>query len=485
MNPSPRCAGVLLHVTSLPGGPVGDLGASAYRFVDWLAAAGQSVWQVLPLVPAAGDGSPYSGVSSVAGNPLLIAVPGESARGPARVDFAAAWRAKEPRLRGMVEELHRDQAERRAFDEFTGRQRDWLDDYALFRALADRHGAVMGWPEELRRRDPSALRRAAAELADEVRFHQTAQLLFDRQWQALRRYARDRGVRIAGDMAFYVSQHSADVWAHPELFAVDPATLALQGVGGVPPDAFSETGQRWGVPVYAWAAHAADGYRWWLQRMAKTAEQVDVVRIDHFRGFESFWNVPGDAPTAASGAWIPGPGRELFDAIRSAGGAPEIWAEDLGEITPAVEALRDQLGLPGMRVLQFAFDESGGANIHLPFHHPQECVVYTGTHDNDTVLGWWTSSNAARKERVRRYLGRMRRARVPGALVRMAYGSVARHAVVPLQDLLGLSGRARMNLPGTVSPTNWSWRAAPGAFTRRRARALAGLAADYGRLPAP
>jgi len=467
----PRSSGILLHPTSLPGPGVGGLGAEARRFVDWLASAGQRLWQILPLVPVDGGGSPYNGLSAMAGNPLLVS-PGELVRDgllepggtggedlPAdRVDYPRALAWKDALLKRAWNAFRAGAAPglRGEFDAFRVRSAAWLDDYALFRALRDEHGGApwAEWEEGVRDRDPGALARAAHRLGGAVEFHVFAQWVFDRQWRALHGYARERGVRVLGDVPIFVAYDSADVWANPELFELDARGRPTM-VAGVPPDYFSATGQRWGNPLYRWDRMRADGFRWWTERFRRTLETADVVRVDHFRGFESYWEIPADEPTAVHGAWRPGPGAELFDAVRHELGELPLVAEDLGIITPGVEALRDSLGLPGMRVLQFAFGDDDARNPHLPRNHTENSVAYTGTHDNDTTLGWYRGAGEEERRRLSRLLAP---GEDPGwGMIRLAMESRAKFAVVPLQDVLGLGSEGRMNTPGTTEG-NWAWR---------------------------
>ncbi|HTE21199.1 MAG TPA: 4-alpha-glucanotransferase, partial [Armatimonadota bacterium] len=403
-----RASGILLHPTSLPGPGTGDLGEQAFRFVDWLKYAEQSLWQLLPLVAVNEGGSPYNALSAFAGNPLLISpaelsihglLDADDALPPKKLDaegldFAAVMRWKEAMVRAAQKVLHEDEELLADFVAYRAEQAGWLDDYALFRALRDAHGGRCWaeWPVPLRDRHPNALEQARHELVAEVERHAYAQYLFDLQWTAVRRYAGEHGIRIIGDVPIFVSHDSADVWAHPELFTLD-AEGQPTVVSGVPPDYFSATGQRWGNPLYRWDVLKETGYRWWIDRFRRTLEMVDVVRIDHFRGFESYWEVPGDSDTAEKGRWMPGPGRDLFDAVAAELGGLPLIAEDLGIITPEVEALRDALGLPGMRVLQFAFGGDDPTNPHLPGNYVHNSVAYTGTHDNDTTLGWYADAD--------------------------------------------------------------------------------------------
>jgi 4-alpha-glucanotransferase len=474
-----RASGVLLHPTSLSGpGEIGTVGAAARRFVDWLANSGQSYWQLLPLVAVDDGGSPYNALSAMAGNPLLIDLDDLAEEGLITRDEALGAREATPRVDfRRAAERHRTalaHAFRRfragaaphledLFEVYVARNAAWLEDYTLFRALRERHGEApwTRWDPELRDRVPAALEHAAAELGDEVGMHGFAQFLFDRQWAALREHARGRGIHIIGDVPVFVAHDSADVWSNQELFELDDAGEP-RVVSGVPPDYFSETGQRWGNPLYDWDRLRERRYDWWIRRFRRTLEWVDLVRIDHFRGFESFWEIPAEESTAVRGRWKKGPGREIFDVLREELGDVPVIAEDLGLITPEVEALRDELGLPGMRVLQFAFD-GDPENPHLPENYPANVVGYTGTHDNDTTMGWWRSA----PEEVRRRADE----RVDGSedqlhwqLMELVFQSAAVLVIVPVQDVLGLGADSRMNVPGT-SGSNWSWRLPPARLT--------------------
>jgi 4-alpha-glucanotransferase len=432
---------VLLHVSSLPGG---RLGPAAYAFVDRLAAAGATVWQVLPLVPPDEEGSPYRALSAMAGHPGLLdptqalPTPGD----PAYVE----WRDREA---------------------------GWLDPYVEYLALRTLLGGI-AWPEwepALRDRDPGRVRAVLAGASDLTERLRGEQWLFADQWRRLRAYAADHGVLLYGDLPIFVAHDSADVWANRHLFELD-AQGRPTTVTGVPPDYFAADGQRWNNPHYNWPAMAADGYAWWRRRIARQRDLFDLVRIDHFRGFEAAWHVPLNAPMAKDGWWVTGPGLDLVRPLVDAAGRGALVAEDLGVITPAVEELRLAAGLPGMKVLQFAFD-GNPANPHLPAHHGVHSVVYTGTHDNDTTLGWWLSLDAGTRDLVRAQLPDPDEP-MPWALVRLALSSTARLAVVPMQDLLGLDSSARMNTPG-VPDGNWTWRAAPDAFDHALADRLRSL----------
>lgn len=491
-----RASGILLHPTSLPGPGVGDLGEQAFRFVDWLADAGQSLWQVLPLVAVNEGGSPYNALSAFAGNPLLLSpaelhlhglLPAQAAAAPDldddSLDFPAALRWKDQVVRA-AHALLADDAELRAdFRDYREEEAAWLEDYALFRALRDAHGgrSWADWPHALRRREPDALDRARRELSTEIERHAYAQYLFDLQWAAVRRYAHRHGIRIIGDVPIFVAYDSADVWAHPELFELD-GELRPTVVSGVPPDYFSATGQRWGNPLYRWNVLERTGFRWWIERFRRTLRMVDVVRVDHFRGFQSYWEVPADEETAIHGRWLPGPGRRLFDAVRRDLGSLPLVAEDLGIITREVEALRDDLDLPGMRVLQFAFGGDDPRNPHLPRNYVHNAVAYTGTHDNDTALGWY--ADAGREERTALHQEVEPGPEMHWRLIQTVLRSRAGWAIVPLQDVLGLGGQARMNTPG-VPEGNWAWRFREGDLTPELAARLADLVRSTGRAPAP
>ncbi|HEX2123788.1 MAG TPA: 4-alpha-glucanotransferase [Thermoanaerobaculia bacterium] len=487
-----RAAGVLLHPTSLPGRyGIGDLGDELTLFLDWAASAGMRLWQVLPLNPPGYGHSPYNCLSSFAGNPLLISPqrllqenllePEDVADVPIfsdeHVQFERVPEFKFALLRVAWQRF----TDHDALDAFVAasEQREWLDDYALFMTLKELAGGAPWWQWErkLLRRDPAALRRAREEHADDVRFWQFTQWLFFRQWEAVRAAAHARGLRIVGDVPIYVAWDSADVWAHRSLFELDEKGHPTV-VAGVPPDYFSTTGQRWGNPLYRWDAMRESGYRWWIARMKTNLRFADIVRLDHFRGFVAYWEIPASEPTAVHGRWMPGPGIELFDAIRNALGELPLVAEDLGFITQDVHDLRDAAGLPGMRVLQFGFGQDDSP--HLPHRYAERTVAYTGTHDNDTARGWFTSAGAEEREAARTYLG-CDGDSVAGCLIRAAYTSVAETSIVPVQDILDLGSDARMNRPG-AEKDNWSWRMLPGALTREHAERLKRLAELTGRV---
>jgi 4-alpha-glucanotransferase len=505
MTSLPRQSGILLHPTSLPGPHgSGDLGPAAYHFVDWLVAAGQSLWQVLPLGSVGPGNSPYISPSAFAGNELLIDLSQlrdagwltdvDLASVPAfpeiRVDYASVRDFRVARLRRAAKRFfgRKSAPEHTAFAAFCTAASGWLDDYALFMALDIAHGGSgrmwQDWPAPLAQRQPEALKEALLKYADEMKFWKFCQWRFHQQWAKLKDYANARHIEIVGDLPIFVAAHSADVWANPELFDLDKKGRP-RVVAGVPPDYFSATGQRWGNPLYRWSAHAAEGYRWWIERMRQTMKLCDVVRIDHFRGFESFWEIPATAKTAIDGKWRPGPGEAVFAAMRrelgDAQGRLRIIAEDLGIITPEVNALREAIGLPGMRILQFAFDGDAN-NLYLPHNYDANTVVYTGTHDNDTTLGWWQSLRPSERDHIINYLGGGAEARAEPhwPLIRLASSSVAALCVIPMQDVLGLDSTHRMNQP-SLSEGSWEWRFTWKWVDATHAHRLADLARLYGR----
>jgi 4-alpha-glucanotransferase len=458
-----RRAGILLHPTSLPGGQGnGDLGPEAYRFVDFLCSCGVSLWQTLPLGPTHEDLSPYQCLSVNAGNFRLISLQSllesgwlEEAGLDESMDLDTQ---RKVRLQEAYEGFQGNASgeDRDALAHFVQEHGRWLDDFALYLALRAEQGgrAWYDWPQPIRDRTPEALedaRRHLAQRIDQVRFEQ---FLFYRQWGQLRHYANERGVLLFGDIPIFVAHDSADVWAHREWFSVDQSGQ-LQVVAGVPPDYFSATGQRWGNPHYRWNALKKDGFGWWLERIRSQMEMFDLVRIDHFRGFEAYWEINAKAETAVDGRWVKGPGQRFFKVLKQVFEELPLVAEDLGVITPEVTALRKRFNLPGMKILQFAFDGSVD-NPYLPHNHEELSVVYTGTHDNNTTLGWYQELSEEQRHLVRHYLGDSSEA-MPGLLMRAALASVARLAVIPLQDVLGLDGAHRMNVPG-VAEGNWNWR---------------------------
>lgn len=491
---SQRTSGVLLHVTSLPGAHgCGDLGVHAYHFVDWLVAAGQSLWQTLPLCPVGSGNSPYNSPCTFAGNPLLVdlddlvrcgwlSAPPDAAFAPGQADFATVAPYRMACLReawmGFLKTVHPD--EQAEFERFRGAQASWLAGYALFMALEARHGMPWTrWPTALAQRNAVALAEADQHMADDLAFFSFVQWRFMVQWQRLRAYAHERGVLIVGDAPIFVAHHSADVWLNANLFLLDAAGEPTV-VAGVPPDYFSSTGQRWGNPLYRWDRMAEDGYAWWRARLVHLLTLVDGIRLDHFRGFESYWEIPSNEPTAVAGAWREGPGQALFDALAVAcGGALPIIAEDLGLITPAVTALRQACGFPGMRVMQFAFGDTA-TNPYLPHNFEPQSVAYTGTHDNDTTVGWWQTVGAGERLAARAYLGPLADTEIHWAMIQALSQSVAKTVIFPMQDVLGLDGTHRMNTPG-VGQGCWQWRFDWQKVRPEHARRLAELTHAHGR----
>jgi 4-alpha-glucanotransferase len=490
-----RRAGLLLHPTSLPGRyGIGDMGDELLEMLDWAKLAGITVWQTLPLNPPGFGNSPYGCLSSFAGNPLLIspqrllqdellpphALDDVPQFDEFNVDFAAVTAYKDALLRMSLQHFdeHARDDHRAAYEKFA-REHIWLAEWGLFAALKEHHGGRewSAWDRGVARRDADALANAERELAEPIRFHKYVQWLFFRQWNAVRDAADARGIQIMGDVPIYVAADSADVWANRELFQLDengePTVVA-----GVPPDYFSATGQRWGNPLYRWDLLREEDYRWWVARIRAAIRFADIIRIDHFRGFAAYWEIPAHEPTAIHGRWMPGPGKALFDAIRAALGDVPLVAEDLGFITPEVHELRRAIDVPGMKILQFAFAQVNSP--HLPHCYDTATVVYTGTHDNDTARGWFDTATTDEQDLARAYLGAGRE-EIEWAMIRAAYTSVARMAIVPLQDVLGLGAEARMNRPG-ASDDNWTWRFPNGSLTRDRADRLRKLADISGRV---
>ena len=502
-----RAAGLLLHPTSLPGPHgIGDLGPAAYRFVDFLARAGQRWWQMLPVGPVGPGNSPYSSLSAFAGNPLLISLQRLADDGlldaddvrpqrdshAERVGYAAVARFKLARLRVAFKRfVQRGGLREHDFTRFCSQQATWLANHALYAALRrSRHNASWeAWPRDLRLRKKAALAQAGRELEHEVTFERFLEYEFDRQWSALRTYAAKAGVGLIGDIPIFVALDSSDVWAHRELFDLRPDGRP-RTISGTPPDIFSRTGQLWGHPQYAWGRHKATGFAWWIARFRRMFELFDAVRIDHFLGFHRVWAVPGQAKTALHGRWVKTPGAELFAALRRALGRSEIVAEDLGYVTPEALRLRKRCGFPGMRLLHFAFGNDEGDRYNQPHTYPFDCVVYPGTHDNDTTVGWFENLRREHRQRKRgagltpyqralRYLGTSGR-EINWEIIRLALMSTANTAIIPVQDILGLDNAARMNVPATPRG-NWEWRMLPGALTPRLARRLRDLSEAYGR----
>jgi 4-alpha-glucanotransferase len=482
---------------------IGDLGRGALEFVDFLAAAGQRWWQVLPVGPTGYGHSPYQSHSSFAGNRLLIDVDDIVRRGwldadactntgelsADHVEFDGAAALKDQWLARAFQRFKTRKAAA-DFEEFLHGNRQWLADYVLYQALKDAHGGLpwYEWQPALVAREPSECKKWSARLGEQLRYHEFVQYVFDLQWRRLRAACGDRNVALIGDLPIFVAHDSADVWANPELFALDACGRPTV-VAGVPPDYFSATGQLWGNPLYQWDAHAEQGYSWWADRFRSLLARVDLIRVDHFRGFEAYWEIPAGSNTAESGRWIQGPGNGFFEAIGRQLGSLPLIAEDLGVITPAVEGLRDAFGLPGMRVLQFGFGPDVGSEKHLPHRHIPHCVVYTGTHDNDTIHGWFTSTEVAstqswdeiRAERsyALRYVGSAGR-EIHWDMIRLAFSSVADTAIIPLQDILGLGSSARMNVPGRAEG-NWGWRFRTGDLDARLRERLSDLTALFSR----
>jgi len=496
-----RNAGVLLHITSLasPFG-IGDIGPAAYEFVDFLEKTNQKVWQILPLNPteASQGNSPYSALSSRAGNPLLISPDLLAGEGyltddelkenhlpdASTVDFEAAGEKKNMLLERAFRNYQANPGEASAeVDAFVKDHATWLDDFALYMVLKKRFGNQpwYTWPEEFRNREQTALQTLSEEAREEIQWVKWQQYIFDKQWKSLRRYCNDREIRLLGDIPFYVSYDSADVWANRELFCVDE-NGEITGIAGVPPDAFSEDGQLWGMPVFNWNALQAQGYQWWIERLARNIELFDLVRLDHFRAFADYWEVPGGEDTAINGTWKTGPGEDFFRAAETALGQLPFIAEDLGEISPEVYLLRDKFALPGMKVIQFAFDENMPQSDHIPHHYKHNFLAYTGTHDNNTTRGWYREqAPSGVQERVETYVGKtVSEETVAAELARVVFGSVARTAILPIQDILNLDETAKMNLPGS-NENNWSWRLLPGQITDAAAEFLTSITLLYNR----
>jgi 4-alpha-glucanotransferase len=498
--PLSRSSGILLHPTSLPSAyGIGDLGEAAYRFIDFLAETGQQLWQVLPLGPTGYGNSPYLSYSSMAGNSLLISLDILKGRGwldegdlsnppdfpQDWVDYDQAIRYKMPLFEKAADRFKQQASaeEQQAFARFCEDRNFWLDEYAFYMALKQAHGGSSwyDWEDGLARRDPEVMRQWQMKLTGEIFFYKFLQFEFFRQWADLKHYANDRGIYIIGDMPFYVAHDSVDVWAFPHNFCIDSKTLQPATMAGVPPDYFSETGQLWGNPVYDWEALRQRGFRWWLQRLHAMLEYVDLIRIDHFRGFEAYWAVPENETTAMNGEWVKSPGQEFFKAVKAELGSLPILAEDLGVITPDVEALRDEFEFPGMKILQFAFG-SGPGNPYLPFNYVRNCLVYTGTHDNDTTVGWWSKIAEHERWGVHAYIGDISSDGIHWDMIRLAFSSIADYAIAPLQDLLGLGSDARMNTPGKAEG-NWIWRYRAEALNGELRDRIRGCTMTFGRAP--
>jgi 4-alpha-glucanotransferase len=498
MDLQKRSAGVLLHTTSLPGPHgIGDFGPAAFEFVDWLVAAGQTVWQLLPTAPIGPGNSPYQSVSAFAGSPLMVAleplvdtgwlaapVLPEGGFDPHRVDYGKVipWRIAQLRAAAKGFAAKAGAGERDAFAAWCTEHASWLDDYALFMALETGSGYKPWWEWDagLQRRTPAALAAARTKHADEIAFWQFVQWQFDTQLSAVKKYANARGVFLMGDLPIFVAHHSADVWARPDLYTLDE-NFQPTVVAGCPPDAMAVDGQRWGNPLYHWDRMAQEDFAWWTARVCRALEQADVFRIDHFRGFAGYYEIPASCPTAREGTWRTGPGKALFDAIARALGPLPIVAEDLGFITPDVHALRDGCGYPGMRILQFGFG-GDASNEFLPHNYVANTIAYTGTHDNDTARGWWDNASPHERAYVGSYLA-SGGDDIHWAMIRACCNSVANVAVFQLQDVLGLGSAHRMNTPGTVGDQNWSWRFDWSMLGSEPGRVLGLISAASGRAP--
>ena len=495
----PRASGILLHPTSFPGRyGIGDLGLEAHQFVDFLALSAQQLWQVLPLGPTGYGNSPYMSFSTMASNPLLISPDllkenkllseddlREVPEFPLdRVDFerVIAWKMPLLRKAGKNFAHKASRIQKKEFESFCRGKASWLEDYALFMALLDAQECSnwTAWPEELRNRKPEALERCRRELKDEIYFHKFLQFEFFRQWSELKDYANAQNIEIIGDIPIYVAGNSADVWAHPEVFKLDPKTGEPTEMAGVPPDYFSETGQLWGNPIYNWEYLESTRFDWWVRRIREILAYVDLIRIDHFRGLESYWSVPVGEETAIDGEWFPAPGSKLFETIREELGSLPIIAEDLGVITPKVEALRDKFEFPGMKILHFAFG-SDSNNAYLPFNVTRNSVIYTGTHDNNTTVGWYyEDASDYERDRLHKYLGCTGPHGIAWDTIRLALSSVANQAIIPLQDVFSLGSNARMNTPSQADG-NWGWRFRSEALTEEYSDRLKEMVKIYGR----
>jgi 4-alpha-glucanotransferase len=503
----PRSSGILLHPTSLPGANgIGDFGPEAFEFLDFLADAGQKLWQVLPLNPTGYGDSPFQCFSAIAGNHLLISLEKLSQEGileaadftntpyfsQDRVEFQQVIPWKASLLKKAAESFltYADAEQRSAFQEFCSRNDTWLEDFSLFMACKEEFGGVAWseWPSEVARRTPTAIEAARCRLQPVISAVKYWQFEFFRQWQALRAHAAELGIRIVGDIPIYVALDSTDVWTNPEFFCLK-ADVQPSKIAGVPPDYFSPTGQRWGNPIYRWDRLRQTGYRWWIDRVRAALKLYDAIRIDHFRGFEAYWEVPADEETALNGRWVKGPGAQLFEVLERELGPLPVIAENLGVITPEVEEIRRRFNYPGMAILQFAFGKDPQGPSFRPHNYSREVAAYTGTHDNDTTVGWWTSTGAedtrtpedVEKERrfAREYLNLGTEA-IQWAMIRAVLSSVADLAIIPLQDVLGLGAETRMNFPGT-SKGNWRWRFRPGTLTSDLAARLREMVALYDR----
>ena len=498
--PFPRSSGILLHPTSFPSRfGIGDLGLEAYRFIDFLRESYQQYWQVLPLGPTGYGNSPYASYSAMAGNPLLISPEKLQEQGllsdedfahlpgfPSdKVDFEQVVQTKVTLLKKACENFQANATplQQTEFAGFCSSKAYWLDDFALFMALKDAHEGKSWhlWEPKLAKREPEAMDRVRQEMTTQILYHKFVQFEFFRQWSQVKTYANMSGIQIIGDIPIYVAHDSADVWSNRDIFCLDEQTGEAALMAGVPPDYFSATGQLWGNPVYNWEQLQNQDFKWWLGRFEAMLDYVDVIRIDHFRGFETYWAVKKGEQTAINGEWIKAPGEQLFEAIKQELGKLPVMAEDLGDITPDVIALRDKFEFPGMKILQFAFSADAG-NPFLPFNYERNCIVYTGTHDNDTTIGWFNQASDYEKHNLGLYLGCLSPEGIHWDLIRLALSSVANQAIIPLQDILGLDTQARMNFP-SIAEGNWDWRYQADALTRELRDRLKVLTTLYGRAP--
>ncbi len=486
-----RSCGILMHISSLPSPyGIGTFGAEAESFVDWLKSAGQKYWQVLPVGPTGYGDSPYQSFSTFAGNPLLIDLDelvksglitkeqcqsADYGTDPSFVDFDKVNLSKMKLLREAYASFKADAG----YSAFEKNEADWLEDYALFMSIKTENNLVSWtkWDKDIRFRKPETMEAARERLKNEVGFWKFIQYTFYSQWDKLKSYANKNGIELIGDIPIYVSPDSADVWANTELFLMDEA-LNPKSVAGVPPDYFSATGQLWGNPLYDWDAMKKQSYSWWISRIKKAAELYDVVRIDHFRAFDTYWAVPFGESTAVNGKWEQGPGMHLWNAVRAELGEVNIIAEDLGDIFDSVKELLKASGFPGMRVLQFGFNPESNDNDHLPHHYHENCVAYTGTHDNSTVMGWYKGADEKSRAMCRRYIKALPFEKLNKAFIRKLYSSSAGLAIVPMQDVIGLDDKARMNIPSTLGG-NWKWRATKKQITSKMAEMLKDLAETY------
>lgn len=490
-----RSGGILLPVFSLPSKyGIGCFSKDAYKFIDLLEEAGQTCWQILPLGPTGYGDSPYQSFSTFAGNPYFID-PGTLVREglltkkecnsydfggkSGHIDYEKIYQSRFLLLKKAYSRFEKN----KAYGEFTENNRFWLDDYSLYMAIKDKNGgaAWTRWEAPLKNREEEALEEARRELAEEIDFYRFQQYEFDRQWRKLHAYANKKGIRIIGDIPIYVAFDSADTWASPELFQFNE-NKEPTGVAGCPPDAFCETGQLWGNPLYDWAYHKKTGYRWWIRRIQYSLQMYDIVRIDHFRGFDEYYCVPYGEKTAVNGKWMPGPGMDLFCAVEKKLGHPKIIAEDLGYLTPGVLRLLKDSGFPGMKVIQFAFD-SRESSDYLPHTYPRNCVVYTGTHDNDTTRGWYHTVGKEARDFAKEYMckPRLDEDTLTKDFISLAMGSVADLCVIPLQDYLGLGSEARINTPSTLGG-NWTWRLTKGQLDKKTAKQIRQITKLYGRI---